>query len=291
MTRFNVTLEDPDAILGELLERIDNTRETRVGDKSGAPKKTPPTEVRELIAILKARTPPFYLDLIAHADHGVLQLGTWSITANDTCFEQIRDALPKDAIEGVRIIGCYTADTTPGQQAMLRVKAVLGDDVPVRGSPDWIYASNFDSGGFNGGNGLLVEAKELGMPHDLRAEAISQSFEKVPHAMGIGGMADLLSQLLPETRSEIASTRARWGIDVFDEHRPQLQELLHHVDPDPRVAPGLLARPDGELLYPVSAGSTEFYRVTSLFGGRVVRVYTRMHPSGVLLRYGGMQFV
>jgi hypothetical protein len=256
---MNVTFlgAESDAILNETLMRVDG--ESHVG----------PDEVSGLIDLLNTRPGgPFLLDLIAHAGDGVLSFGKWKIAAQDPSWDRVAtDAAGK--IGGVRLLGCYTALTEAGQQAMYFVKAKL--KVDVRGAFTVVSAGDFDKLGFQKFN-LLREVGELHDPEEITEEMVASEFKRLPR-LHTQMTLNALAGLLHEHPSPV---------ELPDSAAPlRLEDLLASVvAPQIRTAPGLLAAPEGEILYRTASG---IHRATLLLKGSLLRLYPRNYSTGVLL--------
>jgi hypothetical protein len=274
MTRLNISEVDPDPVLAQALDVI--VGESRVG---GAQRSGPNNSIAGVIDTVQASTlpNPVVLDLIAHAANGELQLASWSITATEPFAAQLAAAIQPGMLAAVRLLGCYTADTQPGMDALRHLKATLG--VPVLGTSNMIFASDFDAAGFHT-DAVLIEVDDLpSAAAPLSNAKLEQGFARFPL---VDSIADLHANLLDESREEAEKLTSHF--------RGRPKPLISAIPIGTvfslgttvlRTAPGLLAIPDREWLYP-STTPGMFHRVTLLFGGRLIRVYPNAHPKGVL---------
>lgn len=284
MALLNVSVTNPDKVLAEVLDNIDG--ESTVRGATRAPG-DPSDGVLETLLAAEV-TEPIDLDLIAHAANGELQLGNWAITAEEPFAEVLAEHLPPGLLGRVRLLGCYTADTSAGRAAMQHLKTVLG--VPVWGATTELVASQFGSYGFHGAG--LIEAANLptAAPSSVGAKAES-AFARMT---SIPAIPNLVDQLLVERPMQAGAMAARypahWPLKkAAAGFHPPLGALLGGLVPSHlRIAPGLLLFPDAELLYPVPQRPGKFHRASLFFGGRIVRVYPLLHPRGVLFRHSGL---
>ncbi|NVB79112.1 MAG: hypothetical protein HOV81_11995 [Kofleriaceae bacterium] len=273
MAPLNISVIDGDATLQKTQDNING--ESLVGGARVLLRGNESVDgVREVVA---ATTGDLHVDLIAHARDGELHVGQWLISALETEAAGILQTAG-GRIKSIRLLGCFTA-RGKGRAAMQHLKD-LGYP-KVYGTRRILGSRHF------GPNGLLDDALalELGTlpPEPLSAlvnwDTAFGSMRQVPNVD--------LGSLVAETTVDAARDVSKylgpepWLLREVPDSQQRLSELLANIQ-DVREEPGLLQLPDRELLYPAATGRV--HRVTSLFGGRWIRIYPASHPGGVIVR-------
>jgi hypothetical protein len=232
------------------------------------------------------------LDLIAHAKNGILQFGGWVVDAHEQDSAKLSELWGARKPDMIRLLGCNTAATKPGRAAMEHLANVF--DRPVYGATDPLYARDFDENGLTEKAQVLLAANgdnnKSGLVEDPHSDAtVERWFQRFDRIEGAHFM-DPLGRLRPETREDAtrdqraAEPPGSWPVGYFtaDDLERLLAELVHEI----AEAPGLLAVPDFEALFPARSSdrASRFHRVTILLGGRFARVYPIDYPDGVILR-------
>jgi len=280
---MNISHTSPDTTVQQVLDKIDN--ECLVVDALGA------DGVQGVIDTWHQRSrswSSFSLDLIAHSRRGVLQLGGWSVDGNGKS-QLLRDACAKQLAElrlsEIRLLGCNTAVTPGGRDAMLALADVFR--VPVKGTVVPISAADFDASGF-GPMKFLVDHRHL-PPLVAPLEAAGtwlDRFQSVTSHTIKSLMGKLRRESLADAINDWSRTRPqlRWPIRQLG--RGELDAILTRAAPKLVHAPGLLALPDLELIVPIEGdfGAPRYHRFTVLLDGLWIRIYPRDQPDGIVLR-------
>ena len=279
---LKITQKNADEALRAVLERIDEEIAT-----TGALGRNGVEGV--IVGASNRAVPPtrLGLDLITHSHKGVLHVGDW-VVANSDGTQQLLNRcgaiLNRIPIEQVRLLGCNTAVTPTGQQAIQDLVLSLSNAYPnitVFGSTSPLSAEDFDHQGFVS-DGLLVDQDHLPMLPATTANSVTTWFTRLVKLTD--DVAMLRPRLERESRMRVfadwASTLPafRWSIRSLD--RPTFDACLTHMISRPAVVRGLLAMPEIEAVTPVGQ---QFQRMTLLLDGHVARVYPKNVPGGVLL--------
>lgn len=296
MARINISIIQPDKTLARSLDKIANVRQ--VGGAFTVQRANGEINgVREIAQGTPANERPLQLDLIAHARDGVLHLARWVISESETESDDVLAGLTPETLAAIRLLGCFTGQTKAGRAAMRHLKQKLitkfgeaGKKIKVFGTRNLTGAKDFDNDGFRVDHEpLLVEHDQLPEPGQegvVDEAAWVSDWEKA-------SAADLtVERLQPESeagaRAEAARYEApsRWDVRPSGPQHGALAAVLANRDGDPWVDPGLLQLPDFEILFPAppSSDAPRCFRVTSLFGGKYLRVYPSDQPGGVLFR-------
>jgi hypothetical protein len=308
--RINISIVDGGRTLNRALSQIDPAQLQLVGGAF----RDPGQAVPGILDVARGTAPndrPCKLDLIAHALDGELVFSKWLISPTEEQSASLKRQLDQGTIDEIRLLGCRTGATDAGRASMRHLKNVLG--VRIFGTTDLIGARDFGFSGFENDD-VLVEHDDLPQtiarnmavgplfadrqdpaPRDAQ-KRIAASAPEDPalfNRLEAAPTNDLRDKdLRPETEDEARAearlydaTPGRWLVKDADS-RVSLTTLLSDRDPTLRVAPGLLLIPDVEVLFPIpSTDSTvRYFRVTSLLGGWLLRVYPSKYPDGVLLR-------
>ena len=274
-----VVAEQADAETTTTLDNIDG--EQRVTGALGV------EGVEGRISALRQRVnpPACAVDLIAHAYDGVLVLGSWVIDAGEQAGTALQARLGAGALSELRLLGCSTSRTAAGQAAMLHLAAVF--QIPIFGTTVPLYSRDFGPSGLispgvleDHGNLIPIEAPfsdaTVGSWFERFAPYTDHSFEQI--------IGDLIPETLDEIRRKVKCaqppTRALLRLRATER-----AFVFGHLAPRLATAPGLLALPEAEVLFPVDPdpGATRFHRLTIFFGGRFVRLYPRAAPRGVIV--------
>lgn len=287
--RLSISHTSPDTTVQQVLDKVDN--ECLVVDALGG------DGVQGVIDCWSRRArswDSFSLDLIAHSRRGVLHVGDWSVDGNgksrllqQVCAEQLKALNLRE----IRLLGCNTAVTRGGQDAILALAEVFG--VPVKGTRVPISADDFGADGFLA-NALLSDHRRLPRLAPLTIQAAGEWLARFQAVAGLT-VESIMSKLRRESLSDAirdwSRTRPqlRWPIRQLS--RGELDELLSHVEPELAHAPGLLALPDLELLVPIEGdfGVPRYHRFTVLLDGLWIRIYPRDQPDGIVLRTHGSE--
>jgi hypothetical protein len=288
--QLNISLLDADEALCETQNNIDG--ESLV---SGAfPASKDEYGVVGVVKNVNSPLGPLVVDLIAHARHGILQFGHWVIDSDERASEMLLEEWRGRPLSKLRLLGCNTILTTAGQAAILHLKEVLKnhglDDVGVYGTTVPLYAYDFGPQGLLK-SGLVRESARRPKPVDGPAapETVNSWFKRFLPLTG-STKADL-RRLRTETLEEASRDRtraleiSRWLIDEVASDST-IDEVFDKLEPEFATAPGLLAYPDREQLYPAGSrdGVPVFYRVTSLLDGAFLRFYPEGFKHGVIVR-------
>jgi hypothetical protein len=292
MTRLNVSVDNPDAALQEVQDRIAGV--AHVAGVRAAPDDDPATGVFGVVAAVGGDV---QLDLIAHSRSSQLHLHSWLITATETATASLAADLPRNvSITEVRLLGCNTA-AGKGIAAMRHVKdALVGrwPDAKVYGASCLLSVANFDANGFIS-PGLLEEVDTLpagsaGALAELSVEDVAKQFAQLgPRPDPYVGTDQLLRDLILETEADARrdwsrySSASAWQLEIATAAHPPIAALIPS-DSEVRIVPGLLMLPDRELLYPIAGTSGQYQRITVLCNGLLLRVYPRSQPRGVIVR-------
>jgi hypothetical protein len=285
--RMSVSHTSPDTTIHQVLDRIDS--EVLVVDALGS------DGVQGAIDAFSRRQPKhasFSLDLIAHARRGILQLGDWSVdgTGKSALLQHVCAAqLAQLNLCEIRLLGCNTAITTGGQEAMCGLSQIFG--VPVKGTRMPISAADF------GPYGFLVESvlsdqdhlPPIALPTFQTTGAWLSRFETVVGQTTDSIMKRLRRESLSDVIRDWSRTRPqlRWPVRQLD--RRELEAVLVYAEPGLVNVPGLLALPDLEIAMPIEDdfGATRYHRLSLLLDGHWIRVYPRDLPDGMVLRTHG----
>jgi hypothetical protein len=283
--QVSVSVVSNDPVLKEVLAKIDGeARVTTVLGPHGVE-----GVVKEAVGSVRPTSMMCTLDLIAHAKNGILQFGGWVVDAHEQDSAKLSGLWGARKPDMIRLLGCNTAATKPGRAAMKHLASVFGRR--VYGATGPLYARDFDKNGLTKKSEILLAADndKFGLVEDRLSDAtVERWFQRFGRIAG-AEFVDLLGRLRAETREEATRERAAempgsWPVGYFtaDDLERLLAELVHEI----AEAPGLLAVPDFDALFPVrsSDGEARFHRVTILLGGRFVRVYPIDYPDGVILR-------
>jgi len=124
----------------------------------------------ELATILRERLPgpaaPVTLDLLGHSthDHHLLRLGATVVDMLNPhvarFFRRHTELLHEAGVAAIRLLGCETAVTEPGQRTLRMLARTV--QLPVFGTRTPLLKSHSDTNGFNPAYAhLLVEASDL----------------------------------------------------------------------------------------------------------------------------------
>lgn len=290
MQRINISLVHPDATLNTVLDEI--VGEVRV---AGAfPSKDDRNGLFGVVSRMSKPAHPVAIDLIAHAQQGVLQFGTWVIDSNEQVSTLLLKEWKKRSPHEIRLLGCNTARTVPGQAAMRHLKEVFsedGNDVSVYGATVPLYARDFGPQGLISTN-VLVECEAMPPPLDTVApgDIVDSWFDRFQavQTMRILGIRDALRAMTIEeivAKSTGTLAQNRRLVELASRAR-DIDALFAGLAEGIVTAPGLLEIPDSEQLYPAGSryGEAVFHRVTSFFGGAMFRLYPKGFESGILVR-------
>lgn len=286
---LNISHKNPDSVLLRVQKKL--TNEFTVQQAVGA-------DSVESVVMQRATTttqpPTLTLDLIAHSQNGVLQLGDWDLADRATA-KALKAAWDAQAgtfeLEAIRLLGCITASSSgngPAAMALLHEVfgvVIIGTTVPI-GSRDFDpkrYKSTEFLAPFDPQNPeRAVEAAEI----DSVRTRWFERFDTPSSASTVDLLNDLEHESIDEALIDRRHTRPalRWGVGAVSiaDFRHQFAD----VAPTIRVAEGLLALPEYELLVRVgdSAGDPRYHRATYLLGGAFLRVYPRGYPFGAIVR-------
>ena len=286
--RLNISQASPDATLQQVQDRIDG--EWLVTHALGPDGVEGVLDAHARCATLAARARGVSLDLIAHARRGVLQLGSWTVDGQGASGELHRTCagiLAELELRAIRLLGCNTALTTKGQDAMRRLHALFG--VPVFGTKVPISARDFDATGFLA-DAVLTNQDHLPpiAPPNIQSSSVwRHRFGVVPPSGDPDGDALRLETMAEVLRDWTQTLPAlRWPIRELD--REAFDAVIAAAEPVPAWAPGLLALPELEIVAPSGAeGARRFHRLTVLLDGFWLRIYPRGRADGVLLHADG----
>lgn len=287
--RMCVSHTSPDTTVQQVLDKIDS--EVLVADALGS------DGVQGVIEGLFRRKPwhaSFSLDLIGHARRGVVQLGEWSVdgSGKSALLQQAcADQLAKLKLREIRLLGCNTAITPGGQEAIRDLHRIFG--VPVKGTRVPIAAGDFGPYGFLA-DAVLSDQDHLPPLAPPTFQAAGAWLGRFREVTGYTA-ASILSRLRRESLSDVirdwSRTRPqlRWPIRQLG--RADLDAVLAHAAPELAHAPGLLALPELELVTPIEDdfGAPRYHRLSVLLDGHWIRVYPRDLPDGMILRTHGAE--
>lgn len=295
MARINISILEPDPTLARALEKIDHVQQ--VGGAFTVLRATGEVHgVREVAQGAPANERPLQLDLIAHAREGVLHLARWVISDAEPESANVLDRLTPETLAAIRLLGCFTGQTKAGQAAMRHLKKRLiarfgeavGKQIKVFGTRNLTGARDFDKNGFRVEHEpLLVEHDQLPQPgHEgvVDESAWVSDLEKASE-LTVEGL-QLESEAGARAEAAKYEPPSRWEVRPSSPRDGALADVLANRDGDQWADPGLLQLPDFEILFPAPPSSDvpRFFRVTSLFGGKYLRVYPTGQPDGVLFR-------
>ncbi len=300
---LNIRQAQPDAQLATTWNVIENAH--AVADLAGLEQK--------LVELAGEHQPPDteqWLDLIGHAYEGVLQLGTSAIE-NDPSRMRVFAKTCKSALQAlrvtkVRLLGCGTASTPAGRDAIRALKTALENEqlpgIDVLGTTVPISSHNFDAAGLKSTFKGIVSRKNLPIPglanfmaaardEDAAwAERRDMSFKLFRQILPGASLPELMRGLTPESLDEILRERDRspcnrpWEVRLMHMIPGDLSPIQAVLLPGCAVAPGLLAGTEVELLVPASRTHGQmFYRLTVLLDSSFVRIYLPEEPLGRLL--------
>lgn len=274
MTRLNVSLTNPDADLALTQAKIQADSLLLVDDVF----KSNSLSSRLTEATYQSRG----LDLISHSHAGILHFRSWILDVNDGACVSLRRSWPAGTPTDIHLLGCNTGHTEAAVAAMRYQASVFG--IHVLGTNVPIFANDFGPQGFTS-DGTLVPVRHLLTPGSLSGALIDEWFRRfIPYT--IHTVPEIINDLeqapTRELRASLAGQRNTWPVRAFDS---TVKRLFQYLVPEAATAPGLLALPESEALLEVGAGMST--RVSLLFGGTFVRVYTNAEPRGILFRGRG----
>jgi len=232
----------------------------------------------ELATCKRLRRPPGLrrtLDLIAHSDQWrLLHLGESVIDPNEDGVRQFFEEMATEEIlkrldvSELRLLGCETAMSPQGQEAIRLLTDILG--VPVLGTTKLVYAAHFDEKGFKDRyERLLCDASNL---PELDAERIQWPKDPLP-ALAPPFEPESLETLPAGALPKVSWPRIgeRAETPPNSQNRRDVQALTDILaGSEGRVMPRMLARPRCELL--LGSGDDKVSRVQVLFDHELVRV-------------------
>lgn len=290
--RLNISHSNPDSILTKALDAIMPPHdEFRVEGDMG----TDGVEGVIKGVLRQGSNADFVmLDLIAHASSdGILQLGAWAVSSGQQLAISLRK-LPALKLCGIRLLGCNTAATDAGRDAMRFLAGQFR--TCVWGATGPIGAKHFTSDGFIDST-ILTCDEDLPPPSPTPPEPSSFAaiaLRRQRWLLRFTSLNDLtldraIGSLRLETLAEASGDRIlaradlRWPVTEVD--AADFRMLFDCVDPSLASAPGLLALPDCEIVTQVPMlGVPRFQRVTILLGGAFLRMYPRDRPEGIIVR-------
>ncbi len=282
MFRLNISHTQADSALQETLDQIDG--ELLVERALGASS----VEATVKKVVRRVGGPAFSVELVAHAKDGVLGLGEWTVDDQGTTVQDLKQRwaaeLSRIRAGQILVLGCNTAATTAGQNALVHLQDVLG--AKVAGATVPLYARDFDAGGLIA-MGVLADSTSFPNPIDASRE-MERWFARFIPRPGLdlqNVLGDLRRETLRQATSDWRRTypTRRWPLRLLADEA-ELRSCFQHVVPTFASAPGLLALPERELVAPVAGEADRYHRLTILLGGYLARVYPRNQPGGVLLR-------
>ena len=277
--RFNVSHHNADATLQKTLDEI---RDEYLADGALGPRSV---EDALRTAARSAMRSPLSMELVAHAADGVIAIGDWIVDdqspATSDLKAQCQAELPQLRAGQILLLGCNTAVTKAGQDAILHVAKVFR--TKVAGSTVPLYSRHFGNCGLLA-TGVLAYQDELPPVADP-SKNMAARFAEFDQKPGLG-LSEVLGDLQGETFEE--ATRAwqlssrKWPLrKLANTH--ELQSCFEFIDPRFAAAPGLLALPEREYLLPADDSGMLFHRLTILISGYLARVYPQGQPDGLVL--------
>lgn len=290
--RLSISHDRPDSVLTKTLDVIVPPHdEFRISKATGS------EGVDGVVKGVLRRSPGtgfVMLDLIGHASSdGILQLGDWAVQDGQAVATAL-DKVPGLKLCGIRLLGCNTAATETGRDAIRTMAAQFRTCVWGTNGP--IGAGHFDADGFADST-ILLSDEDLpppapAPPQPLSTAAISlrrkRWFLRFPPVTDLtldGAVGTLRLETLAEATTDrtLARPDLRWP--VREVGASDFKLLFDCVEPSLASAPGLLALPERELVSQVPAiGAPRFRRATMLLGGAFLRVYPRGRDHGVVVR-------
>jgi hypothetical protein len=222
-------------------------------------------EVSEIVkAQAKGNTQATKLDLIGHSqDNCFLHIGAWILDGSAAgVLAELQAPLKKLGVTQVRLLGCSTATTDKGWDAIRAIAAACQTE--TFGTTRFIDRDDFDNDGFKSEN---VVASSKSVKHPPINDSLG--FDK-------RGKNENLSELSLTVTRSINFNQRRIQIDSL-----LLAKILSFVNQKKAWSvPGLLALPLLELVVPVDGG---VHRYELLIEHRVLRVYpVGKYPHGLI---------
>ncbi|HEY4240523.1 MAG TPA: hypothetical protein VGM88_11945 [Kofleriaceae bacterium] len=231
------------------------------------------------------------VDLINHSIDGVLQFGDWSVNGiavgvgTSSAGAWVTGTHPKN----LRLLGCITAITQAGANAMTKLAAQL-PGVTIWGTTVPLYGGDFISSGLDPKFNVVTTTPLVLLPAVIVEAFVEKKASPEPTKLEV--VRDWFERFIHEHRSldEVAAdaavsakpthATAPWVQRV--ESGATLADLLAGYSSDTARAPGLLAQPQLDIYVPVRAGSHEYARVSYFFNGHMIRIYPCDAADGVI---------
>jgi hypothetical protein len=318
-TPWNIVPADPYGAVKESLDKIDNNNETPITGAAEGRGAADDAEPRTLDDILTAESRPSptdgAMDLIGHSKNGVLGVASWDVGVFAGTEDSLKSKiaawgpiLAESGIRDVRLLGCGTAAHIASSGPSLEFAVTLNRDLPSEKSiAVWGSTVPLFSAYFNG-DGFKQEAEDGSLTTIFDRRRTMRSIRKFNFWNAkVPSLADFaikkgwfctyrklgddstnpLRLLKAEASSSIVrelskvSHRMRWPITIGE---GPIDTLTSTFLGPAAQAPGLLAIPDAEIVFPVAStvNTNTFHRVTLLFGGAHVRVYPSGYSSGII---------
>lgn len=292
--RLNITHDRPDSVLISTLDQIDDTHEARVAATQSA------NAIGQLInnrsASLQGQA--VTIDLIAHSSGGVLQLGDWEVQSGAQT-NQVAHAVRNAGltVAAVRLLGCVTAATEAGQQAILDLAAAFRTS--IYGTTVPIGAGYFGIDGFEKDT-VLVNDSEVAQLHlppiaptidqwhlltNLRRKRWLNDFPGpiAPPTSFLHAVANIRAETTARADRDLALASRPWPVKTVS--ATNFGRLFDFCEPQVAPDPALLAVPDFEVrtLVP-SLDGARVKRAIFLLDGGLVRFFPKDHPNGLIAR-------
>jgi hypothetical protein len=302
---LNISHTNPDEQLAATLKVIDDREEHAVAGLEQLEQK-----LKELAQSLPSVTER-WLDLIGHG-YGVLQLGDWAIESDPPRMSAFaascRESLQALRVTKVRLLGCSTASTDAGQDAIMTLHAAFAQrqlNIDVVGTTMPLCAEDFDAAGLKSDFRGVVNREnlprwgapeELGGPPSLQDDDIAwavrrdEIFRRFQPVRPGAGLLELTRGIAPEPLASIlrerddSPRRPPWEVRLVHTTPGILSPIQAVLLPAAATAPGLLAGTEVELIIPASSPPEQtFYRFTVLLDSSFVRIRLLNEPLGRLL--------
>jgi hypothetical protein len=293
---LNVSHSNPDSVLTRSLDNIDDTNDHRVSAKGSS------TAIKTLLeARLPATTtpaPPIALDLIAHSDGGVLQLGDWSVDGGQASQDLARELREANIVlSRLRLLGCVTAGTEDGKAAITDLARIF--NTTVWGTTIPIGSKDFNVRGFTRTT-ALVDSDYLSQLGPDPIAPTRQQWEVLINLRrktwlgDIPGTAprpisflDAVETIRKETEEnanrDLELAPKRWPVRNLSAQ--DFGKIFSYCEPDVAPDPGLLVVPDFEVrVESVGFSQRHVKRAIFLLDGSFVRFFPVGYPEGLVAR-------